>query len=132
MPISETRRIIALFGGLLLAASLQANWPQWRGPNSNGSSKTAHGLAVTWTDKDNVLWRTKLPSWSAATPIIWGDTIFVTSAEEGSPTLEGGRRRSADSAAPDKIFLISVNRKDGAVRWRRQIDSGNQLFRKQN
>ena len=78
-------------------------------------------------------WRTKLPSWSAATPIVWADTIFVTSAEEGSATLSGGfARRFSRTAAPDKIFLIAVNRKDGAIRWRQQIDSGNQIFRKQN
>jgi outer membrane protein assembly factor BamB len=117
---------------LLLAGSLQANWPQWRGPNSDGSSKTARGLAVNWTETDNVLWRTKLPSWSAATPIIWADTIFVTSAEEGFTPLDRGRRSRSNQPVPDKIFLVAVNRKDGAIRWRRQIDSGNQLFRKQN
>jgi outer membrane protein assembly factor BamB len=117
---------------LLLAGSLQANWPQWRGPNSDGSSKTARGLAVNWTQTDNVLWRTKLPSWSAATPIIWADTIFVTSAEEGFTPLDRGRRSRSNQPVPDKIFLVAVNRKDGAIRWRRQIDSGNQLFRKQN
>ena len=77
---------------LLLAGSLQANWPQWRGPDSNGSSKTARGLAVNWTQTDNVFWRTKLPSWSAATPIVWADTVFVTSAEEGFTPLDRGRR----------------------------------------
>ena len=117
---------------LLLAGSLQANWPQWRGPDSNGSSKTARGLAVNWTQTDNVLWRTKLPSWSAATPIIWADTIFVTSAEEGFTPLDRGRRSRSNQPVPDKIFLVAVNRKDGAIRWRTQIDSGNQLFRKQN
>src|SRR5258705_5975075 len=117
---------------LLLAGSLQANWPQWRGPNSDGSSKTARGLAVNWTQTENVLWRTKLPSWSAATPIVWADTIFITSAEEGFMTLDRSRRPPANQAVPDKIFLFAINRKDGAVRWRVQIDSGNQRFRKQN
>jgi outer membrane protein assembly factor BamB len=126
------RRISAIV--LLLAAvgSMHANWPQWRGPNSDGSSKTARGLAVNWTQTENVLWRTKLPSWSAATPIVWGDTIFVTSAEEGFTPLDRGRRSPPNRSIPDKIYLVAINRKDGAVRWRQQIDSGNQLFRKQN
>lgn len=114
----------------LFVTSLQANWPQWRGPHSNGSTKQARDLPVTWTQNENVLWRTKTPSWSAATPIVWGDTVFITSAEEGFVTLGGGRRASEGS--PDKIFLLAVNRKDGSVRWQRQIDSGNQLYRKQN
>src|SRR6266850_5054923 len=99
----QTSAIIFL-AGLIVAGSLQANWPQWRGPNSNGSSKTARGLAVNWTQTDNVLWRTKLPSWSAATPIIWADTIFVTSAEEGCTLLDRGRRSGANQPVPDKIF----------------------------
>ena len=98
----------------------------------DGSARTARGLAVNWTQTDNVRWRTKLPSWSAATPIVWADTIFITSAEEGFLTLDGGRRKTRGEPVPDKIFLFAIDRKNGAVRWRKQIDSGNQLFRKQN
>jgi outer membrane protein assembly factor BamB len=117
---------------LLFVGSLRANWPQWRGPDSNGSTQTARNLPVSWSQTDNVLWRAKLPSWSAATPIIWGDIIFVTSAEEGFVSLAGGNKRGADPTGHDKIFLMALNRKDGSVRWQHQIDSGNQLFRKQN
>jgi outer membrane protein assembly factor BamB len=70
-----------------------------------------------------------LPSWSAATPAVWQDLIFATSAEEGSPRL---RSEIPGNAALDKIFLIALNRKDGSIRWQRQIDTGNKLFRKQN
>jgi len=98
----------------------------------DGSARTARGLAVNWSQTDNVRWRTKLPSWSAATPIVWADTIFITSAEEGFLTLDGGRRKPRGQPVPDKIFLFAIDRKDGALRWRKQIDSGNQLFRKQN
>ena len=121
----EMRRSLAF---LAFSGCVFGNWPQWRGPNSNGTAPGAKNLPVTWTQTDNVLWRTKMPSWSAATPIIWNDTIFVTSAEEGFVKL--GQRSAGGN--PDKIFLIAVNRKDGSIRWRNQIDSGNQLFRKQN
>jgi outer membrane protein assembly factor BamB len=119
---------------LLLAGSLQANWPQWRGPNSNGSAPDAHDLAVNWSPTENVLWRTKLPSWSAATPAVWHDRVFVVSAEEGFTRLnsDGGGRRAPTEGGHDRIFLIALQRKDGSVLWQQQIDSGNQLFRKQN
>jgi outer membrane protein assembly factor BamB len=118
--------------GLSLAQGLTANWPQWRGPNSNGSTSTAHDLAVQWDQNKNIRWRAQLPSWSAATPIVWGNTIFVTSAEEGFSSLVQGSVRGSGTTEPDKIFLLAVNRKNGAIRWRQQIDSGNQLYRKQN
>ncbi len=123
MALSVT--IICLF------RTADANWPQWRGPNSNGSTSTAHNLPVSWDQTQNVRWRADLPSWSAATPIVWGDTVFVTSAEKGFASLRD-RSRNPNAAGHDKIFLIAVNREDGSIRWQRQIDSGNQLYRKQN
>ena len=122
--------IFIFFAGVLLAA----NWPQWRGPNFNGTT-AAHDLPVTWSETQNVLWRTKLPNWSAATPIIWEDTVFVTSSEPGFVRLGQGRRgfgSGSSGPVPDKIFLIALKRADGSIKWQRQIDSGNQLFRKQN
>ena len=70
---------------LFLAAPLagQDNWAQWRGPLQNGASPSAADLPVEFGPETNVRWKVALPSWSAATPIIWGDTVFVTSAEEG-------------------------------------------------
>ena len=133
MSSRRTRILCVLvFAGVILTGPLRANWPQWRGPNSNGSTQTARDLPVTWTETQNVRWRAKMPSWSAATPIVWEDTIFVTSAEEGFVRLGGGKQGSPAGTGPDKIFLIAVNRKDGSSRWQSQIDSGNQLFRKQN
>lgn len=120
---------IGVLMAVVLASCLWANWPQWRGPELNGAAPKAHNLPVTWSDSQNIQWRTKLPSWSAATPAVWQDWIFVTSAEEGSPRL---RSEIPGDATRDKIFLIAIDRKDGSIRWQRQIDSGNQLFRKQN
>ena len=59
-------------------ATAQDNWPQWRGPTANGVS-TSTGLPVEWSLEKNIVWQTELPSWSGATPIIWGDRIFITS-----------------------------------------------------
>ena len=67
----------------LIAEGPADYWPQWRGPNHVGSSSTAKDLPVSWSTTDNVAWRVRSPSWSAATPIIWGDYVFITSAEEG-------------------------------------------------
>jgi outer membrane protein assembly factor BamB len=118
-----------LFTTILLAGGLFGNWPQWRGPKSNGSAPGAKDLPVEWSQQKNVLWRAKLPSWSAATPAVWDKSIFLLSAEEGFVHLgeRGGSGRN-----PDKIFLIALNRADGSLKFRKEIDSGNQLFRKQN
>lgn len=131
---------ILLFGAALVAADPVQNWPQWRGPHLNGASTTAKNLPVRWSQTENVVWRAALPSWSAATPIIWEDTVFVTSAEQGFPepaqiaSARPGRIRGGDSSnfEHDKLLLMALNRNDGSVRWSRVIGPGNRIQRKQN
>ena len=121
----------------LSGANPEENWPQWRGPHLNGSSSTAKGLPVEWSETDNVKWRIKLPSWSAATPIIWEDTVYVTSAQEGFQVLQRSYRRGAPrppnpGAENDQMYLIAIQRGDGKIKWSQSIGSGNRLYRKQN
>ena len=145
--------IAVLAGVLCLASTAVANWPQWRGPHFNGSSTSAAGLAIEWTTHKNVVWRAALPSWSAATPAVWENIIFVTSAQAGfgdpqqfgrgrGPRGRGRDRRQPGARTPgpdtvptarsDDIVLIAVRRKDGAILWQRTLGSGNRVFRKQN
>ena len=144
---------LSLLVPLILTAGLSTataddNWPQWRGPHLNGTSTTAKNLPTEWSTTKNVKWRIALPSWSAATPIIWGDTVLVTSAEEGFQQLrqrsrggrkKGGRRRGGyggprpgPTSDRDEMYLLAVNRVDGTVRWSRLMGAGNRLYRKQN
>ena len=145
--------IALLAGAISLVSTAFANWPQWRGPHFNGSSTTAAGLATEWTTDKNVVWKAALPSWSAATPAVWENIIFVTSAQSGfgdpqqfgrgrGPGSRGrggrgpGARRpgpgSVPSARSDDIVLVAIRRKDGAILWQRTLGSGNRIFRKQN
>ena len=124
-------KLLFLLVPLLAVAS--DNWPQWRGPNLDGTS-SATGLPVSWSTTENVAWRTKLPSWAAATPIIWGDTVFVTSAEEGSSLNRPNSRLFGGSgdAMHDRLYLIALNRRTGKVRWQQSMGQGNRIGNKQN
>ncbi len=118
----------------LLCCTVAANdnWPQWRGPNLDGTS-SATGLPVSWSTSENVLWRTKLPSWAAATPIIWGDTVFVTSAEQGSSlNRPNSRLFDGGDSGRDRLYLIAVNRQTGRIRWQQSMGRGNRIGNKQN
>lgn len=135
-----------LLTGALLVPLVLADWPQWRGPEFNGTSPAASDLAVEWGPDKNVAWKTRLPSWSAATPAVWGDRIYVTSAQEGfdAPAARAprGRRGFGAGARPvaqalgaagrDEILLLALNRSDGSVLWTRRIGDGNRIYRKQN
>ena len=114
------RRSLLVSGvaGLLgLASCLFAraeNWPQWRGPAGNGSSPES-GLPTQWSRTEHLAWSTPLPGWSGATPIVWGGSIFLTSRD-----------------AEKNLRLFCLNRKDGAVRWQKQVGTGDRVNGKNN
>lgn len=120
----------------VLATSVRAgeNWPEWRGPARNGSSDSTR-LPISWSETENVRWKTPLPSWSAATPAIWGDRVFVmsgSSAEEGRASQ--ARRGSSGRLDPEggELLVLCLARKDGSVLWERKVDDGNAHYNKQN
>ena len=89
---------------LTLAAHAE-NWGQWRGPALNGSSPEKN-LPETWT-KETVKWAAPLPGPSGATPAVWADHVFVTSPD-----------------AHKNLLLFCLDRKDGKVRWQKQLSTG--------
>ena len=121
------------------AGEASENWPQWRGPNLNGAASSSGSLPVRWSETENVVWRAELPSWSAATPIIWGNTVFVTSAQEGFTDPKGRgflgaalNRIASAMNFEDELLLVALNRKDGSIRWKRVTGAGNKILFKQN
>jgi outer membrane protein assembly factor BamB len=109
-------RFCLLVLGLVLSHSGRAeNWPQWRGPHFDGSS-TETKLPAEFSKTKNVKWSTPLPGESAATPIIWGDNVFVSAAEERTKTLRA----------------IGLDRKSGKVSWNREVGVGYNVDDKSN
>jgi outer membrane protein assembly factor BamB len=110
---------IAIGLGLMVAAAAAVsaeNWPHWRGPSHNGVSGEK-GLSLKWSPTENIAWKIPMPSRTGATPIIWGDVIFLNVAtEEKTGDLE----------------LWAVDRKKGEILWKRPIAGGNNMQRKQN
>jgi outer membrane protein assembly factor BamB len=103
---------------LLLTASclgclLAENWPQWRGGNLDGVSREKN-LPVKWSTTENITWKLPMPAWTGATPIIWGEHIFLNVAEG------------------DNIQLWCVDRNNAKVLWKKHLSSGNVKMRKQN
>lgn len=70
--------------GLLcsVASAMAADhWPQFRGPNGDGSSD-ARGLPLTWSETNHVRWKTPIHGRSWSSPVVWGDQIWLTTATE--------------------------------------------------
>lgn len=62
------------------------NWPQWRGPGGTGIAAEG-AYPVTFSDKQNVLWKAKLSGRGSSTPVVWDDAVFVTALVDGQDAL---------------------------------------------
>ena len=70
---------LCILACLMVAGSvLGENWPQWRGPYSDGSSPETN-LPEVWGPKQNIRWRAPLAGLGTSTPVIWDDLVFLTS-----------------------------------------------------
>ena len=99
--------------GLILAALVLAtptrggNWPHWRGPSFNGAA-AEKGLPETFSPTENVVWTAPMPGPAAATPIVWGKHVFVSSTDQQNKTL----------------LALCLDRATGKALWQREIASG--------
>ena len=93
-------------------------WPQWRGPHATGVSKTADP-PIEWSETKNVRWKVEIPGRGSASPVVWGDKVFVLSAVpvgvevSASHQARGGVR----PAVPHKFVVMALDRKTGKVAW---------------
>src|SRR6516165_9755083 len=62
-----------------------SDWPCWRGPHANNVSDEPDPPFV-WSATENVRWRVPVAGRGHASPIVWGDRIFVATADEGAGT----------------------------------------------
>jgi outer membrane protein assembly factor BamB len=98
------KKILFLFFLLSDSMASAENWPHWRGPRRDGTS-TETKLPVKWSQTENVLWRVPLPGEAAATPVVWGDRIFVT------------------STSGNDLVLLCIG-KEGKILWQRTAGTG--------
>lgn len=105
-------RTLTLFFVLVYFVNLAfgENWPQWRGPRNDSVSREK-GIATKWNAQEHVLWRAPMPGQGGATPIVWNERLFVTSADG------------------DNLCLICVSTRDGKQLWRQTVTNGNQNAR---
>jgi outer membrane protein assembly factor BamB len=96
---------VLLMGG---AAALAGNWPQWRGPTGDGICKETN-IPAEWSDTKNTVWKLPMPGMGSSTPAIWGDHIFLTSADG------------------DELVLLCIST-EGKDVWKRVLGRGDRRF----
>ncbi|GAB4455721.1 MAG: hypothetical protein OHK0029_12260 [Armatimonadaceae bacterium] len=110
MPKPVTAFVVSALLLLALRAPVHAqDWMNWRGPSYNGST-TARNLPVQFSPTQNVKWSADLPGPSAATPIVYGDNVFVSSTDLKNETL----------------IALCLDRKTGKIKWQQTVGTGYQ------
>src|SRR5689334_21809002 len=79
----------------------QQYWPQWRGPMETGVAPLGNP-PTEWSEEKNVKWKIRVPGQGSATPIIWGNQVFVQTAIPTGRKPEGAETKEASPEPPQE------------------------------
>jgi outer membrane protein assembly factor BamB len=85
----------------------QRDWPWWRGPSRNGYS-TSSAAPTTFSPTENVVWKTPVPGRGHSSPVVVGDKVFLTTADE---------RQKIHS-------VVAFDRATGKQLWKTDVSKG--------
>ncbi len=113
MCCSQKLHKLPLFLFVLLVLACQyvrADWPMFRGPYGDGHAlpagdSTVLGLALHWSETENVTWKTEIPHKGWSTPAISGEQLWLTTA-----TADG-----------HDFFGICVDAESGQIRFNQRL-----------
>ena len=119
--------LVTLAASAAQPVDYEKNWHHWRGPYATGVAVDANP-PITWSATENIRWKVDIPGIGHATPIIWGDKIFIQTAVEGKKMESeddnnpfsgffGGR----NDGPAYKFDLLAINRSDGSILWQKTL-----------
>jgi len=118
----------ALLLAICALAQGDNNWPSWRGPHANGVADQSATPPTKWDEQTNIRWKIETPGKGSASPIIWGDQLFIVTAvktnrEAKSAELPKVDPRFQTKTQPPTNFyrfeVISYDRHTGKENWRK-------------
>ncbi len=89
------------------ANGMPGDWLEWRGPNRNNIAP-GPAAPTSWSDSENVKWRVEVPGRGHSSPIIVGDLIVLTSADENRKTTG----------------VFAFDKRNGKLIWQTPITQG--------
>lgn len=96
---------VAISVGLISSATAQ-EWTRFRGPNGTGECEVKN-LPAKW-GADEIRWKAAVPGVGHASPVIWGNKVFLISADPKTATR----------------YVLCYDSKSGKELWRREYATG--------
>ncbi len=103
-------------------ANAAENWTHWRGASDDGHAGSSATPPIQWGNDKNIAWTVELPGEGSATPIVYGNQIFILSAvkterKSAAPIVIDERSKTV----PDEFFyqfvVSSYDRRSGTKLW---------------
>lgn len=132
-PAIPERRLVLTTGAprtLPAAARPDGSWPSFRGTHASGVAE-GQNLPDTWDVKtgQNILWQVPVAGLAHSSPVVWGNTVFVTTAVSSQsdatfkPGLYGDGDASTDRSS-QQWKLIAFDKRTGKIAWERVAAEG--------
>lgn len=92
-------------------------WHQWRGPYASGVSRRANP-PTTWSEKQNIRWKVEIPGRGSASPVVWGDRLFILTAVPASASVPDSHNpRGGRDPELHRFVVMAIDRKTGRTLW---------------
>jgi outer membrane protein assembly factor BamB len=115
MRFSLPLAALAFFLAPLFASD---NWPTFRGPTGDGIAD-ARNLATEWSEKENIRWKTAVHGKGWSSPVVWGDQVWMTTADEvrGTGKVNPKETGGATGIKVEKVtfYAVCVDRQTGSI-----------------
>ena len=125
-------KIASLTAAAVLGCALNASaqhWPAFRGTHARGVSDASTPVSWDAPKGTGIRWHVPIPGLSHASPIVWGDRVYVLSAVGEGSTLD-----RTEAGANGVVFatdtvthawtLRCLDAATGAARWSRMVHTG--------
>jgi outer membrane protein assembly factor BamB len=91
---------------LLLSLGYFGDWPQFRGPTSDGHVRMDH-VPVDWSDKTNIEWRAPIEGLGWSSPVVVDSKIYLTTAVPRGSGLS--------------LVAMAIDANTGKLIWEREV-----------
>ncbi len=88
--------------------SAERDWPWWRGPSRDGVAVGTEPVLTKWSNTQNILWKTPVSGRGHSSPIVVGDRVFLTTADEAQKVHS----------------VLAFDRQTGKSLWKVDVNKG--------
>lgn len=132
--MTNRRRLLYLpflLSVLFPASVWSGDWPQFRGPDSNGViAEGTETPPTVWSAEKNIAWKTDVPGRGWSSPVVCRDRVFLTTVVnlgESEPPKKGlyfGGDRPKPPESVHQWLVMCLDLNTGDVLWTKQLHEG--------